>query len=83
MIKLLDAPHHHPLQIKMIDTHTDDAVARRLLELGFIAGSVIEIRHGGPILNDPLAVLVRGMVVALRRHEAALVMVEAKPEVKS
>ena len=46
------------------------------MELGFIPGAVIEIRQEAPLLKDPMAILVRGMVVALRRYEADRVSVE-------
>jgi Fe2+ transport system protein FeoA len=80
MTKLSDAPLFTPLRIKSIDTSAHAAISRRLLELGFIPDSIIEVRHEGPVLNDPLAVLVRGMVVALRRSEAHLITVEILPE---
>jgi ferrous iron transport protein A len=58
----------------------DDVIARRLMELGFIKGAVIEIRHQAPFTADPLAVMVRGMVVALRRYEARRISVEINHE---
>lgn len=76
-MKLLQAPKSCPLRVvnmKMDGTH--DLILRRLMELGFIDGSIIEIRHEGPLFKDPVAVLVRGMVVALRRYEAELISVE-------
>lgn len=79
-MKLSDAPIFKPLRVTDVDIAGHDAIARRLLELGFITGSIIEVRHEGPILNDPIAVLVRGMVVALRRYEAALISVDVLPE---
>lgn len=80
MTKLSGAPLFKPLRVTGIDTSANSAVARRLMELGFIPGSLIEVRHEGPILNDPIAVLVRGMVVALRRYEADLVTIEITKE---
>ena len=80
MLKLSDAPRFTPLRITSIDTSAHGAISRRLLELGFIPDSIIEVRHEGPILSDPIAVLVRGMVVALRRYEAALIAVDILPE---
>jgi ferrous iron transport protein A len=54
---------------------TGSTVARRLLELGFMAGERIEVieevRPGG----DPIAVRIGSTMFALRRREAQAVMV--------
>ncbi|MEY2853093.1 MAG: hypothetical protein RL030_225 [Pseudomonadota bacterium] len=55
-------------------------VALRLIELGFVAGESVEIiaeaRPGG----DPIAVRIGGSHFALRRREAAAVMVNVSGE---
>lgn len=58
-------------------TRTDlyDTLARRLLELGFIPGTVVTMMHRAPLARDPISVTVRGMHIALRRAEAKLVRV--------
>lgn len=48
----------------------------RLLQLGFIKGSQIQVMHEAPFFKDPIAVLVRGTIIALRRNEANAVEVE-------
>ncbi len=48
---------------------------RRLLEIGFVEGAAIEILHEGFIGRDPIALRVDDMRVALRRQEAAAVLV--------
>ncbi len=48
---------------------------RRLLELGFVEGAHIELLHEGMIGRDPIAVRLDDMRVALRRREAASIMV--------
>ena len=48
---------------------------RRLLEMGFVEGARIRVLHEGFIGRDPIAVQLDDMRVALRRREAADVMV--------
>jgi Fe2+ transport system protein FeoA len=45
-------------------------IRRRLLEMGFLEGSRVEIVHEAPFGKDPIAVKVRGALLALRREEA-------------
>lgn len=45
-------------------------IRRRLLEMGFLEGSVVELVHEAPFGGDPIAVKVRGSLLALRRNEA-------------
>lgn len=48
---------------------------RRLLELGLVEDSWIEVVHEAPFGGDPIAVKVRGGVLALRRKEADQILV--------
>ena len=48
---------------------------RRLLELGFVEGARVELLHEGLFGRDPIAMKVDDMLVALRRHEAACLIV--------
>jgi len=48
---------------------------RRLIELGFIEGARVEILHEGLIRRDPIAVRVNEATVALRRGDAAGIIV--------
>jgi len=50
-----------------VDVHE---LERRLLEFGFVEGARFEVLHQGAIWNDPLAVRVDDMRVALRRRDA-------------
>lgn len=54
---------------------TVDSLSRRLMELGFIPGTIVTMMHRAPVVNDPLSVTVRGMHIALRRNEAKLVRI--------
>jgi len=55
-----------------VDVHE---LERRLLEFGFVEGAVIEVLHQGLIAQDPIALRVDDMRVALRRRDAADVWV--------
>jgi len=48
---------------------------RRLLELGFVEGTKIEILHEGLVGRDPIAVRVNHATIALRRREAMAILV--------
>lgn len=47
----------------------------RLRDMGFAEGLTVEILHQNPFGADPIAVQIDSMTVALRRREAALVLV--------
>ena len=49
---------------------------RRLIELGFVEGARVEILHQGLFGGDPIAVRISEATVALRRREAASILVE-------
>lgn len=53
----------------------DDELERRLLELGFVEGARVEILQEGLFGRDPIAVKLDDMRVALRRREAAAILV--------
>jgi DtxR family Mn-dependent transcriptional regulator len=53
---------------------------RRLLDLGFVPGTVVEVERVSP-LGDPVAYRVRGSVVALRSEQARLIRIRRhRPE---
>lgn len=51
-------------------------IAERLREMGFGEGLKVEVRHDSPFGRDPMAVRVGGMLVALRRKEAAQILIK-------
>lgn len=57
------------------DASENDAIARRLRELGFVAGEEVRIVAIGPVGSEPLLVQVGFTRFALRRSEAARVRV--------
>jgi ferrous iron transport protein A len=52
-----------------------EELERRLLELGFTEGALVEILHEGVFGRDPIAVRVNNATVALRRREAMAILV--------
>ena len=57
------------------DASPNDAVARRLRELGFVAGEPVEVVAAGPLGAEPQLVQVGYTRFALRRREAARIEV--------
>lgn len=53
----------------------EGAIVRRLMELGLIEGADVAVVHQAPFGGDPIAVRVRGSLIALRRAEANLLEV--------
>lgn len=53
-----------------------DEMERRLIEMGFIEGAVIELLHEGPFGGDPIAVRIGQATVALRRRDAMAILAE-------
>ena len=63
------------------DNGTNDRIAQRLRDLGFVAGEPVRLVARGPLGADPLLVQIGYTRFALRRAEAARVTVapEATP----
>jgi ferrous iron transport protein A len=55
------------------DAHDDDVIARRLRDLGFVAGETVRVVARAPMGGDPLLVQIGFTRFALRRVEAARV----------
>ena len=53
----------------------DDPISRRLIEVGFVPGALIEVIATMWPAADPLAVRVGGSTFALRRHEAERILI--------
>ncbi|ADV27487.1 FeoA family protein [Pseudoxanthomonas suwonensis] len=74
---LSDLPLRTPVAVTSVeDRHPNDAIARRLRELGFVAGEPVQVVARGPVGGEPLLVQVGYTRFALRREEAARVRVE-------
>ncbi len=57
------------------DSRETPGVAQRLLELGFVPGTVVRVVRYAPF-GDPIEVELRGYHLSLRKAEAALIEVE-------
>ena len=60
------------------DLHPNDAIARRLRELGFVNGEEVRLVARGPVGGEPLLFQVGFTRFALRRSEAARVRVRTE-----
>lgn len=56
----------------------EPAMARRLADLGLIPGTGVTCTALAPA-GDPAAYLIRGAVIALRRRDAARIVLEGAP----
>lgn len=75
---LAELPRRTPAVVeRVVDAGDNDAIARRLRELGFVAGEEVRIVAIGPFGREPLLVQVGFTRFALRRSEAGRVHVAA------
>jgi ferrous iron transport protein A len=65
-----------PIGAESLGDATGATVARRLLELGFVAGERIEVIEEVLPGRDPIAVRVGSTMFALRRREAQAILVQ-------
>ncbi|SEK97597.1 ferrous iron transport protein A [Pseudoxanthomonas sp. GM95] len=71
---LSELPRRIQAIVDTVEDHgPNDSIARRLRELGFVAGEQVEVVARGPIGADPILVQVGFTRFALRRTEAARV----------
>ncbi|WP_166927808.1 FeoA family protein [Xanthomonas sp. 60] len=71
---LSDLPLHADAVVEAVrDLHPNDAIARRLRELGFVKGEPVRLVARGPLGAEPLLVQIGFTRFALRRSEAARV----------
>jgi ferrous iron transport protein A len=74
-LRLSELPRRTPATVHGVeDQSPNDAIARRLRELGFVAGEEVQVLAAGPVGAEPLLVQVGFTRFALRRAEAARVM---------
>ena len=75
-MKLSELPRRIAATVEQVeDQMPNDAIARRLRELGFVRGERVEVMAAGPVAAEPLLVQIGFTRFALRRSEAARVRV--------
>ena len=73
-MNLTELARRTPAIVEAVDERApNDPIARRLRELGFVAGEQVEVVAAGPLGAEPLLVQVGFTRFALRRTEAARV----------
>ena len=78
-MKLSELAAKVPSVVREVDSLGDnDLIARRLRDLGFVAGEPLVIVAAAPMGGDPLLVQIGFTRFALRRSEAARVRVERR-----
>jgi ferrous iron transport protein A len=66
----------HGVVSSVHETGPGDVVARRLRDLGFVAGETVRLVTRGPMGGEPLLVQVGGTRFAMRRAEAARIRLQ-------
>lgn len=61
--------------VRVLSVGGERAFRRRLLELGLIPGTEVEVLRVAP-LGDPIELFARGCCLSIRKADAARVMVE-------
>jgi ferrous iron transport protein A len=62
--------------LRLLTSEEQASLTARLLEMGFVEGSLVEVIHEAPFGKDPIAVRIRGTLIALRRQEANVIEVK-------
>jgi ferrous iron transport protein A len=82
LLSLYDLPtgrHGVVSALRCAGPEADDALLRRLVDIGFVAGESVQLLHRGPGGREPLAVQVGDTLFALRGVEARCVLLQAEP----
>jgi len=75
-MRLSELPHNVAATVRAVeDAAPGDVIARRLRDLGFVDGEPVRIVAKGPVQGDPLLIQIGYTRFALRRAEAARVLV--------
>ncbi len=69
---------HQATVVDVVDAYEHDPIARRLRELGFIAGESVKVVARGLFGGNPLVVQVGSTRFALRKKEAERVKIQGE-----
>jgi ferrous iron transport protein A len=61
---------------RIVKVSGDGSITRRFRDMGLVTGSEVEVERVAP-LGDPVEIKIKGYHLALRREEAASIIVEA------
>jgi ferrous iron transport protein A len=79
MLRMADLPVQHLARVAHLDrTGAPVGMCERLEEIGFLPNEQVMVMASGTFGGDPLVVRVGGSTFALRRDEAAMVLVHAE-----
>lgn len=73
---IITADQLKPLGSGIIAELSDSPLKINLMELGFLPGKQITLSHAAPF-GGPLAFLLEGTLLALRKSEAALIQLQS------
>ena len=65
-------------EIGVVSRFTDETVSTKLMEMGCLPGELIRVVKIAP-LGDPMAIIVSGYELSLRKEEASCVWVHENP----
>lgn len=78
-MRLSDLPKGATAVVDRVDdAHASDPIAQRLRDLGFVEGEPVRVVALGPLGADPILIQIGSTRFALRRKEAARVMVRVE-----
>ena len=78
-MRLSDLPKGAPAVVDRVhDAHEVDPIAQRLRDLGFVDGEPVRVVAIGPMGGDPVLIQIGFTRFALRRSEAARIVVKAE-----
>ncbi|MEI7037248.1 FeoA family protein [Fulvimonas yonginensis] len=78
-MRLSDLPKGSPAFVDRVDdARAGDPIAQRLRDLGFVDGEPVRVVACGPLGADPLLIQIGSTRFALRRSEAARVLVRGQ-----
>ncbi|KOO43466.1 FeoA family protein [Priestia koreensis] len=68
-------------RIRITELHLSGIMRRRLLDLGFVPGAVVQVVRKSP-LGDPIAYKVSQTTIALRKEESSKILGERIEDVE-